>query len=213
MTSRAMLWQASAWRALALIVPALLLMDVAAGEGLVLNEGDHICLVGNTLAERMQHDGYLETLLQRRFAGKNVSVRNLAFNADEVTIRQRSEGFGSPEEWLDKVDASVVFAFFGFNESFAGEEGVAKFESDLANWVRATKGAKFDDKSNPRIVLFSPIAAEDLQLALEVDGAREDGRQRGPVREPVHAVPHAVEVVPVRRREEVEALSDGQPVE
>ena len=59
----------------------------------------------------------VRTSANRRFAGKSVSLRNLAFNADEVTIRQRSEGFGSPEEWLDKVDASVIFAFFDSYES------------------------------------------------------------------------------------------------
>ncbi len=32
---------------------------------LVLNKGDHICIVGNTLAERMQHHGWLETLHPR----------------------------------------------------------------------------------------------------------------------------------------------------
>jgi putative heme-binding domain-containing protein len=149
---------------------------LAAAEPFELREGDSIAIVGNALPERMQHDGYLETLLQRRFAGKNVRVRNLGFNADEVTIRQRSEGFGSPEEWLDRVDASVVFAFFGFNESFAGEAGVAKFESDLTNWVRATKAAKFDDKANPRIVLFSPIAVEDLQRPALSDGSESNAR-------------------------------------
>jgi putative heme-binding domain-containing protein len=149
---------------------------LAAAEPFELREGDSIAIVGNALPERMQHDGYLETLLQRRFAGKNVSLRNLAFNADEVTIRQRSEGFGSPEEWLDKVNASVVFAFFSFNESFGGEAGVAKFESDLANWVKATKGAKFDDKANPRIVLFSPIACEDLNQPALPDGSENNAR-------------------------------------
>src|SRR4051794_17609788 len=26
-----------------------------------LDKGDHLCIIGNTLAERMQHDGWLET--------------------------------------------------------------------------------------------------------------------------------------------------------
>ena len=30
-------------------------------------KGAHISFVGNTLADRMQHDGWLETLLQSRF--------------------------------------------------------------------------------------------------------------------------------------------------
>ena len=37
-------------------------LGVTAGaETLALNQGDHICLIGNSLVERMQHDGWLET--------------------------------------------------------------------------------------------------------------------------------------------------------
>ena len=31
-----------------------------------LEKGDHICIIGNTLADRMQHDGWLETFLHAR---------------------------------------------------------------------------------------------------------------------------------------------------
>ena len=40
------------------------------------NEGDHICLIGNSLAERMQHHGWLETLLQSQLPNKNLVFRN-----------------------------------------------------------------------------------------------------------------------------------------
>ena len=30
-----------------------------------LRQGDHICIIGNTLAERMQHDGWLETYFHK----------------------------------------------------------------------------------------------------------------------------------------------------
>src|ERR1044071_3596239 len=70
---------------------------------LSLQKGDHISLIGNTLADRMQHDGHLETLLQSRFPQHQLSVRNLGFSGDELTLRLRSQGFGSPEEWLSKT--------------------------------------------------------------------------------------------------------------
>ncbi len=38
--------------------------------------------------------------------------------------RPRSDSFGTPDEWLTNVQADVVFAFFGFNESFKGAEGL-----------------------------------------------------------------------------------------
>ena len=39
--------------------------------GQKLKKGEHICIVGNTLAERMQHDGWLETLYHSRFPSMN----------------------------------------------------------------------------------------------------------------------------------------------
>src|SRR4051812_46673699 len=49
-----------------------------------LHKGDHICIIGNTLAERMQHEGWLETLIQARFPDKELVFRNLGYSGDEV---------------------------------------------------------------------------------------------------------------------------------
>src|SRR6188508_2694138 len=95
---------------------------------LELRKEDHISIIGNTLADRLQFDGTLEAMIHQTFPQLDLSVRNLGFAADELTIRQRSENFGAPEEWLKKTKADVVFAFFGFNESFKGPEGVEKFK-------------------------------------------------------------------------------------
>ncbi|MBA4062625.1 MAG: dehydrogenase [Isosphaera sp.] len=149
-------------------------------------KGDHVCLVGNTLAERMQHDGWLETGFHARLPNHDLTFRNLGFSGDEVTLRLRSADFGSPDQWLagsapipkpndiaDKkvvpanrfektnTKADVIFAFFGYNESWAGEAGVGKFKDDLTAWVKHTLGQKYNGKSAPRVVLFSPTAFED----------------------------------------------------
>src|SRR5262245_29979776 len=58
-------------------------------EKLEIRPGDHISLVGNTLAERMQHDGWLETYLYSRFPRHNLVFRNLGFSGDELTLRLR----------------------------------------------------------------------------------------------------------------------------
>src|SRR5262249_31322524 len=86
-----------------------------AAEKLVLRPGDHICLIGNTLADRMQHDGWLETYFHSRFPKHDLVFRNLGFSGDELTLRLRSANFGSPEQWLTACKADVVFAFFGYN--------------------------------------------------------------------------------------------------
>src|SRR3954467_6242848 len=108
---------------------------------LELRHGDHIAVIGNTLADRMQHDAWLDAYLHTRFPKHDLVIRHLGFSGDEVggytdkpdfNKRLRSANFGSGDDWLKKSEADVVFAFFGYNESFAGEPGLEKFRTDLA---------------------------------------------------------------------------------
>ena len=129
---------------------------------LTLNKGDHICLIGNALADRMQHSSWLETLIYARFPIHDLVFRNLAASGDEVATWHRSENFGSRDEWLTKTKADVILAFYGFNESFKGQPGLDKFKQDLDKFVKDTKGKDYSGKGAPRLVLFSPIANEKL---------------------------------------------------
>ena len=141
-----------------------------------LKPGDRIALIGNTLAERMQHDSWLETYLHSRFPGHRLTVRNLGFSGDELTLRLRSAGFGSPDEWLTRIKADVVFAFFGYNESFGGKDGLAKFKKDLDDFIKHTLKQRYNGQSAPRLVLFSPIAHEDLKDRNLPDGKENNER-------------------------------------
>jgi putative heme-binding domain-containing protein len=141
-----------------------------------LKPDDHISLVGNTLAERMQHDGWLETLLHSRFPEHRLTVRNLGFSGDEITTRLRSAGFGSPDDWLKRAEANVVFYFFGYNESFGSEEGLPKFKQDLQGLLKHTKQAKYNGRENPRLVVVSPIPHEDLKNRNLPDGRENNIR-------------------------------------
>ncbi len=143
---------------------------------LQLQSGDHICIIGNTLAERMQHDGWLETRLHMRFPKHKLVIRNLGSSGDELTVRLRSENFGSQDDWLKRCKANVVFAFFGYNESFAGEEGLEKFKKDLDTFIKHTLSQKYDGKNPPRLVLFSPIAHETLGDPNLPDGRENNKR-------------------------------------
>ncbi len=127
-----------------------------------VNQGDHVALIGNTLAERMQHDGFLESVFQSSLDNKLV-FRNLGFSADTLTVRLRSRNFGTPDEWLTKVQADTVFAFFGYNESFAGDKGLEKFNKDLEAFIKKTLSQKYNGDSAPQLVVFSPIACEDIR--------------------------------------------------
>ncbi len=143
-------------------------------QALKLEKGDHICLVGNALGERMQHHNYFETLLHQRFGDLELSVRNLCFPGDEPFERIRSQNFGSPDAHLTHSKANVVLYFFGLNESFHGEKGVDKFREDLVKLVEHTKQQKYDGKNAPRVVLISPIAFENTKNPNLPDGKAEN---------------------------------------
>src|SRR5579863_7559281 len=177
------------WTATALLVLVSFAGSAARGAELELKKGDHICIIGNTLAERMQHYGWLETLIHARFPEHELVFRNLGYSGDEIELdkRLRSMDFGTPDQWLageapvpqpkklsprDEVaqnrfertntKADVVFAFFGYNESFRGEAGFAQFRQNLEAFIKHTLAQKYNGKTTPRLVLFSPIAQELL---------------------------------------------------
>src|SRR5580704_17451775 len=141
-----------------------------------LRPGDHIAIVGNTLGERMQFDGWLDTYLHSRFLKHDLVIRNLAFSGDELTARLRSANFGSPDGWLKAVKADVVFAFFGYNESFGDQAGLDKFKKDLDTYLKHLLSSNFNGTIAPRIVLFSPIAHENLKDRNLPDGAENNKR-------------------------------------
>ncbi len=175
--------------------------DAKPAAKLEIRPGDHICFIGNTLPDRMQHDGWLETMLQSRFPKHELVIRNLGFSADELTVRLRSANFGSQDQWLSgkqpipepgrlttrkglidnrleytNTKADVIFAFYGYNESFAGEAGLDKFKSDLEGFIKHTLSQNYNGKSAPRLVLFSPIAHEGSESPNLSDGVENNKR-------------------------------------
>jgi lysophospholipase L1-like esterase len=156
---------------------------VAADEPLLdLHEGDKVVLIGNTLAERMQNFGYWETLLHSRFPQLQLVVRNLGWSADTITLRLRSKDFQDHGHTLIDHQPNAILAFFGYNESFAGPEGVEQFKTDLATFIGDVQQLKYpattfernkedepitlDDtgevQTTPTLVLISPTANENV---------------------------------------------------
>jgi glucose/arabinose dehydrogenase/azurin len=136
------------------------IVEAATNPQLELRHGDHLAILGNALADRFQHSGHFETLVVARFPELDLVFRNLAVAGDELVTRHRSENFGSPDDWLKRVQADVVLAFFGFNESFGGPEGLSRFRPQLEQFIEHTRTQSYSVRGNPRLVLFSPIAAE-----------------------------------------------------
>jgi glucose/arabinose dehydrogenase/lysophospholipase L1-like esterase len=141
-------------------------------DALDVNKGEHIVLLGNTLAERMQHHGWLETYAQLAMPEKELVFRNHGFSGDKVDKRPRNRGFIDPHTYLTISKADVIFSFFGANEAW--DKNPDGYKGILSKWIDETKGKQYNGKSAPRIVLFSPIAHENLESPNLPDGKEQN---------------------------------------
>jgi azurin len=129
---------------------------------LVLQRGDHVVFIGNTLFDRGANFPHFEALLQAAHPQLNLTVRTLAWSADEVDLMPRPKNFGDLHQHLTAQKADVIFAAFGFNESFGGIERLPEFRTRLVRFLTELKSQAYNGKSGPRIVLVSPIANENV---------------------------------------------------
>lgn len=162
-------------------------------------QGERIVLIGNGLAERDTWFSRIEPELHLRFPDHELVYRNMARPGDTPGFRphasrgsqwafpgaenfhpdlQHHEGIGffpTPDQWLHFLKADTVLAFFGYNESFDGEDGLAKYEAELTAFVKHTLSKAYNGKQAPRLVLVSPIAFEDLSATRKLpDGVKEN---------------------------------------
>ena len=162
---------------------ALTLSAVLPAQTLQLQKGDNIAYVGSGLADRQQHYGNLEALIHQANADKELVIRNLGFSGDEVHTRHRSDEVPTLEYFLDMkpgdlttksgnttvtyhagahFHANVLLAYWGFNESFRGPDGLEEFKKNLDGFLKKHLAADYG-KGKTRIVLFSPLAHEDMK--------------------------------------------------
>jgi len=170
------------------------------GTKIPIEKGTRIILIGNNLGYRMQTFGYFETELQLRYPGKELFIRNMCDPGDTPGFRPHagrnhpwafpgaekfqtelgknsgSEGtFETPDQWLTRLKADVVIAFFGYNESFAGESGVENFKNELDAFITHTQSQKYNGTVAPQLVIVSPIAFQDLSDHYDLpDGKTEN---------------------------------------
>ena len=157
-----------------LILPSSFSAPAANAQDITFQKGDHVAYIGNTIADRMQHHGWLETYLHAMHPDHQLTFRNLGFSGDEVKLRQRANNFGDSDQWLTKCGADVIFCFFGYNESLKGEAALPQFASDFAQMIDHMRSQKYNGKSAPRLVVFSPIAHENLQSPHLPDGSKNN---------------------------------------
>jgi uncharacterized cupredoxin-like copper-binding protein len=128
---------------------------------LKLKKRDRIAFIGNTLLDRAQEFGHFESLLQLAHPEHELVIRNFAWSADEIDLQPRPLNFATVEQHLTREQVDVVFAAFGYNESFDGLEALDSFQERLSKGLLDLKARAFNGVSGPQIVLISPIANEN----------------------------------------------------
>ncbi len=164
-------------------------------------KGSHIVLIGNNLGSRMLHFGHFETEMQLRYPDSLLFIRNMADGGNTPGFRphasrnspwafpgaekfqneyaQKSGNIGhfpTEDEWLTNLKTDVVIAFFGYNESFQGAEGLENYKSELHAFIEHTKKQKYNGTNAPRLALVSPIAFEDLSSKMDLPKGKKENK-------------------------------------
>jgi mono/diheme cytochrome c family protein/glucose/arabinose dehydrogenase len=148
----------------------------------------------------MLNFGHFETELHLRYPDHELFIRNMCDGGntpgfrphsgrfspwaflgaekfqDELANFSHSQGhFETPDQWLTRLETDMVFAFFGYNESFEGPEGLPNFEGELEAFIQHTLAQEYNGKSSPQLILVSPIAFQDLTDKYDLpDGKKEN---------------------------------------
>ncbi len=169
---------------------------------LIVEENAHIVLIGNNLCSRMIHYDHFETELHLRYPEKQLYVRNMCDGGDTPGFRPHSgrnepwafpraaqfqdelakdsdsQGFFEmPDEWLTRHQADIILAFFGYNESFAGEEGLENFKAELDAFIKHTLAQQYNGVAAPQLAIVSPIAFEDLSNQFDLPNGMEENKR------------------------------------
>jgi mono/diheme cytochrome c family protein/glucose/arabinose dehydrogenase len=156
-------------------------------------------LLGNNLGSRMMNYGHFETEMQVRYPEDMLYIRNMCDPGDTPGFRPRSSRFSpwafpgaerfqteyanpsdsqgtfeSPDEWLTRLKADVIVAFFGYNESFQGKEGLANYKAELDAFIKWTLKQKYNGTSAPKLAIVSPIAFEDLSATYDLPNGKKE---------------------------------------
>uniref|UniRef100_UPI003F718522 PVC-type heme-binding CxxCH protein n=1 Tax=Dyadobacter sp. TaxID=1914288 RepID=UPI003F718522 len=166
---------------------------------ITLQKGAHIVLLGNNLGSRMMNYDHFETELHVRYPQNELFIRNMCDGGDtpgfrphasrnspwafpgaekfqtELANPSQSEGhFDTPDQWLTRLKADVIVAFFGYNESFQGKAGLANYKAELDAFIKYTLSQKYNGSTAPQLAIVSPIAFEDLTDRYDLPNGKKE---------------------------------------
>src|SRR5690606_12301339 len=184
-----------------LLAIAFLLFKCSPGPPpLRVSKDSHILLIGNNLGSRMMNFGHFETEMHVRYPDSLLFIRNMCDGGDTPGFRPHSgrnspwafpgaekfqtelahpsgsQGhFETPDQWLTRLKADVILAFFGYGESFQGKEGLENYKGELDALIKYTLKLKYNGKTPVQLAIVSPIAFEDLSALYDLpDGKKEN---------------------------------------
>ena len=119
-----------------------------------LKSNDVIAFVGGEDVVVMQQYGYVEVMLARETATRNLRFRNLGWEGDTVFEQRRELNFPSWEQTLAKIGATVIVAQFGQAESLRGSEALPEFRQAAVNLIAKLSG------TNRQVIVLAPTPFE-----------------------------------------------------
>src|SRR5271154_6883552 len=139
----------------------------ARAENFDLHDGDRVALIGDTLIEREQESGWLESVMAASFPDRHVIVRNLGWSADTPAGESRAsfdfneagKGFKLLTDEVALVRPSVVFLGYGMASSFAGQAGLPQFKADVNRLIDTIQS---QSSGKVRFVILSPLRHQEL---------------------------------------------------
>lgn len=170
-----------------------------APSALKINKGSRIVLLGNNLGSRLMNYDHFETEMQLRNPDSQLFIRNMCDGGDtpgfrphasrftpwafpgaekfqtELANNSQSEGhFDNPDQWLTRLKADVIVAFFGSPESFQGKDGLASYRGELDAFIKHTLAQKYNGTTAPQLAIISPIAFEDLSGTYDLPNGKKE---------------------------------------
>ncbi|WP_236976200.1 PVC-type heme-binding CxxCH protein [Membranihabitans maritimus] len=171
------------------------------GSAVKVKKDSRIILLGNNLGSRMLNFGTFETEMYMRYPDSNLMIRNMCDPGNTPGFRPHSSRnspwafpgaeefqtelanpsgstghFETPDEWMTRLETDIIIAFFGYSESFEGQDGLENYKAELDAFVSHTLSQKYNGKDTVQLVLVSPIAFEDLSDDMDVPNGEEENK-------------------------------------